>query len=85
MTNVKSVTKAEPQEPSKCVTSLFGEIDRENLAAIAHVAEATRPPPLKPPEVSIGRFHNPRRRPTEPKPERLGLVHRLTGWLGLRG
>lgn len=82
---LESVTKAELQKPTRCLTPLLGEIDRDTSAAIAYVAAATRPPPLKPPEVSIGRFHNPRHRPAELKPERLGLVHRLTGWLGLRG
>jgi hypothetical protein len=85
MTDVTSVTRAEPQEPPKCVTPLFGEINQETLAAIAHVAEATRPPPVKPPEVSIGRFHDPRHWPVEPKPKRLGLIRRVLKWLGFGG
>lgn len=82
-TMLEQVTQAELQEPVRCLTPLLGEVDRETSAAIAHVAAATRPPPLKPPEVSIGRFHNPRHRPAVQEPERLGLIRRVLRWLGL--
>jgi hypothetical protein len=60
-------------------------MDKETAKAIEDIAAATRPPPLKPPEIFHGRFHAPRHRQAEPKPERLGLVHRFIRWLGLGG
>ena len=82
---LESVTQAELQKPTRCLTPLLGEIDRETTAAIEDIAAVTRPPPLKPPEVFPGRIHNPRHRPAVQDSERLGLVRRLVRWLGFGG
>ncbi|MGV0983396.1 MAG: hypothetical protein ACOYB2_02505 [Limnohabitans sp.] len=78
---LERVTQAKLKEPTRCLTPLLGEIDRETSEAIEQIASVTRPTPLKPPEVFNGLFHNPRRQPTPPpKP---GLVRRFVRWLGL--
>ncbi len=80
---LERVTQAELQEPTRCLTPLLAELERETSEAIEQIAAVTRPAPLKPPEVFHGRFHNPRHRPTPPpKP---GLVRRFVRWLGLTG
>lgn len=78
---LERVTQAELQEPTRCLTPLLGELERETSEAIEKIASVTRLAPLKPPEVFHGRFHNPRHRPTPPpKPS---LVRRFFRWLGL--
>lgn len=69
-----------PDSPEKKGVSIFG-MSEDNAKAIKEIAAVTRPPPLKPPEVYNGRFHNPRHRPTPPpKP---GLVRRFLKWIRL--
>ncbi len=61
-------------------TGYYCRMDKDTAKAIEDIAAATRPPPLKPPEVFNGRLHNPRHRKAENKPQRPGLMGRLLKW-----